>query len=154
MLSGVPFSFLRLAGKILLMLISDFDYQLPAELIAQEPLPERGASRMLAVDRSAATFSDKRFSDLPEFLHAGDVLVLNNTKVFPARLFGRSETGAQIEVFLIRELENGLWETLARPGRRLKAGKRIVFDDRLAAEVGEKLDYGKVLIGFETDSDL
>lgn len=136
------------------MLISEFDYHLPTELIAQEPLAERGASRMLVVDRRKASFSDNSFSGFAAFLREGDVLVLNNTKVFPARLFGQTETGAQIEVFLIRELENGIWETLARPGRRLKDGKQIVFDKRLSAEVVQKIDNGKVIVSFAADGDL
>ena len=130
------------------MLISDFEYDLPAELIAQAPLAERAASRMLAVDRAACSFSDRNFSDLPQFLRKGDVLVLNNTKVFPARLFGRSETGANIEIFLVKE-NDGVWETLARPARRLNVGKRIAFGDKLTAEVIEKAADGKVLVRFE-----
>ncbi|MEQ1604466.1 MAG: tRNA preQ1(34) S-adenosylmethionine ribosyltransferase-isomerase QueA [Pyrinomonadaceae bacterium] len=135
------------------MLISEFDFELPTELIAQEPLVDRKASRMLAVDRSAQSFSDRGFSDLPRFLRSGDVLVLNNTKVFPARLFGQSETGANIEIFLVRETPDGNWETLARPARRLHPGKRIYFDEKLTAEVIEKAEDGKVFVKFETDAD-
>src|SRR5260370_3524910 len=113
------------------MLISDFDYDLPPDLIAQEPLAQRAASRMLAVDRAANSFADKNFSDFPSFLRAGDVLVLNNTKVFPARLFGQTGTGANVEIFLVKETETGVWETLARPARRLHAGKRIEVSDKL-----------------------
>src|SRR3954449_12653571 len=100
------------------MLISDFDYDLPEELIAQEPLADRSASRMLAVDRSRGAFEDRAFVDFPAFLRPGDVVVLNNTRVFPARLFGKSETGARVEIFLVREVEGGDWEALARPARR------------------------------------
>ena len=135
------------------MLISEFDYGLPAELIAQKPLAEREASRMLAVNRSSNCFADRNFSDLPRFLRNGDVLVLNNTKVFPARLFGRSETGANIEIFLVKENDNGIWETLARPARRLNIGKFIEFGDRLTAEVLEKTTDGKVLVRFEAAGD-
>jgi S-adenosylmethionine:tRNA ribosyltransferase-isomerase len=135
------------------MLISDFDFELPSELIAQKPLAERQASRMLAVDRSERSFSDRNFADLTEFLRAGDVLVLNNTKVFPARLFGQSETGANIEIFLVRETANGTWETLARPARRLHPGKRINFGKRLTAEVLEKTEDGKVFVKFATEGD-
>lgn len=136
------------------MLIADFDYDLPKELIAQEPLTERAASRMLVVDRSAGSFEDKTFLDLPRFLRKGDVIVLNNTRVFPARLFGSLETGANIEIFLIRETSDRVWEALARPARRLKAGKKINFSDRLKADVVEKTADGKVLVRFETDGDL
>ena len=136
------------------MLISEFDYDLPPELIAQEPLAERAASRMLVVDRAGHSFNDKKFIELPSLLGKGDVLVLNNTKVFPARLFGQTETGANVEVFLVKENENGIWEALARPARRLRGGKRIVFGNRLAAEVLVKTSHGRVFIQFETDGDL
>ena len=134
------------------MLISDFDYELPSDMIAQQPLPQRHASRMLIVARAVGIFADRNFCDLPTFLRVGDVLVLNNTKVFPARLIGRTETGAGIEVFLVREVGD-VWETLARPGRRLRVGKRLIFDDRLAAEVVEKRGDGKVFVRFEADGD-
>lgn len=135
------------------MLISDFDYDLPQDLIAQEPLAERAASRMLVVDRAGGTFTDNMFTAFPDQLRAGDVLVLNNTKVFPARLIGRSETGARIEVFLIRELADGSWQTLARPGRRLSPGKRVIFSDELACEVIDKADDGRVRVRFEAVGD-
>ncbi|HEY0428904.1 MAG TPA: tRNA preQ1(34) S-adenosylmethionine ribosyltransferase-isomerase QueA [Pyrinomonadaceae bacterium] len=135
------------------MLITEFDYELPEELIAQEPLEKRESSRMLVVNRAENAFLDERFFNFPEFLKKGDLVVLNNTKVFPARLFGVSGTGARIEVFLVRETEKGIWETLARPARRLRAGKRIVFGERLAAEVLEKTEEGRVLVRFESDGD-
>src|ERR1041384_2476055 len=113
------------------MLISDFDFNLPEELIAQAPLEKRAASRMLVVDREKQSRRDAHFYDLANFLTPDDVLVLNNTKVFPARLFGQSETGAKIEIFLISENEDKSWEALARPARRLKAGKKIIFGEKL-----------------------
>ena len=97
------------------MLISDYDYELPAELIAQEPLAERQASRMLVVDRRDASLTDSRFTELPRFLRRGDLLVLNNTKVFPARLLGQTETGANIEIFLVKDVGDTTWEALAVP---------------------------------------
>jgi S-adenosylmethionine:tRNA ribosyltransferase-isomerase len=96
-------------------LISDFDFDLPEELIAQNALERRESSRMLIVNRSAKTFSDENFYNFPRFLKKGDVLALNNTKVFPARLVGESETGAKIELFLVQNIENQTWETLAKP---------------------------------------
>lgn len=135
------------------MLISEFDFDLPAELIAQEPLSDRKGSRMLAVDRSEQRFSDRSFIDLPQMLRRGDVLVLNNTKVFPARLLGQSETGANIELFLVRSTEDDNWETLARPARRLHPGKRIHFGEKLTAEVIEKSEDGKVFVRFECEGD-
>ncbi len=135
------------------MLISDFDYELPEELIAQNPLEKREDSRMLVVDRSNENLRDEHFYDFPQFLNKDDVIVLNNTKVFPARLFGRSETGAKIEIFLVREFENQTWETLARPARRLTAGKKIVFGENLSGEVLEKTVDGRVVVRFVTDSN-
>ena len=132
------------------MKISDYDYHLPDELVAQEPLAERQASRMMVVDRAAGRVSDSMFADLPPLLSRGDVLVLNNTKVFPARLLGRSETGAEVEVFLIREMDELLWEALTRPARRLPPGKRIIFSDELTAEVIEKRNEGKTIVRFQT----
>lgn len=136
------------------MLISEFDYELPAELIAQEPLEERASSRMLVVDRAVSSFIDAQFVRLPSLLRKGDVLVLNNTKVFPARLFGQSETGANVEIFLVRKTEGDIWEALARPAKRLRVGKRIVFGERLQAEVVEKQTDGRVLVRFDADGDL
>jgi S-adenosylmethionine:tRNA ribosyltransferase-isomerase len=135
------------------MLISEFDYDLPEELIAQNPLEKRDNSRMLAVNRAAKIFEDEHFYNFPRFLKTGDCLILNNTKVFPARLFGTSETGARIELFLIREIENQIWEALARPARRLKIGKNIIFDKNLSANVIEKTNEGHVIVRFESDEN-
>lgn len=136
------------------MTIDEFDFELPDELIAQEPLAERQASRMLAVDRGCGSFADDNFSSLPSHLREGDVLVVNNTRVFPARLLGRSETGARVEIFLVRRVGDGLvWETLARPARRLREGKRIIFGEKLSALVVDKLPDGKVAVEFTADGD-
>lgn len=136
------------------MQLSDFDYELPAELIAQAPLANREASRMLLVDRAAGTFRDAAFADLHSYLCEGDVLVLNNTKVIPARLFGKTPTGARVEIFLIREVTNGAWFALARPGRRLSIGKTIEFDERLFATVTAKRDGGQIEIAFDSSADI
>src|SRR5687767_13688121 len=133
--------------------ISDFDYRLPAQLIAQEPLTDRQASRMLAVDRASGTLEDRDFSAFPSLLRPGDVLVLNSTKVFPARLVGRTKTGDRIELFLVRELERGSWKTLAKPGRRLRVGKRMAFGDKLVGEVVEKSLDGTFVVRFEQVED-
>jgi S-adenosylmethionine:tRNA ribosyltransferase-isomerase len=135
------------------MLIAEFDYELPEALIAQEPLEKREDSRMLVVSRAGKSCEDERFFNLPRFLKKTDVIVLNNTKVFPARLFGATETGAKIEIFLVREIENQIWETLARPARRLRAGKKIIFGENLSAEVLEKSDEGRVFVRFEANGD-
>ncbi len=135
------------------MLINEFNFDLPENLIAQEPLENRAESRMLVIDREPQTFYDEHFIRFPTFLKSGDVLVLNNTKVFPARLFGALETGAKVELFLVENLENNVWETLARPAKRLKIGKRIIFSDKLSAIVTEKNDEGRVFVKFDADGD-
>jgi len=135
------------------MRISDFDYELPEELIAQHPLERRDASRMLVLDRARREWQDSRFALLPSFIRAGDLLVLNNTRVFPARLVGAREgTGGRVELFLVREIEPRVWETLARPARRLQRGGRVRFGDgRLSAEVAETLDDGRRVVRFTCD---
>jgi len=135
------------------MLITDFDFELPDSLIAQEPLKNREKSRMLVVNRAANSYTNDHFYNFPKFLKKDDVVVLNNTKVFPARLFGASETGAHIELFLVRETEPEVWETLARPTRRLKTGKKILFGENLQAEVLGKTEEGRVFVRFETNGD-
>jgi S-adenosylmethionine:tRNA ribosyltransferase-isomerase len=135
------------------MRISEFDYELPKELIAQTPPEKRESSRMLIVNRAKEILQDEHFCRFPQFLKKTDVLVLNNTKVFPARLLGTSETGAKIELFLVRELANKMWETLARPARRLKTGKRILFGKDLTATVLEKTADGHVFVEFQTEND-
>jgi S-adenosylmethionine:tRNA ribosyltransferase-isomerase len=135
------------------MNITEFDFQLPDDLIAQEPLREREKSRMLVVNRSEKKFRDEQFTDFTNFLKSNDCVVLNNTKVFPARLFGISETGAKIELFLVREIENRVWETLARPARRLKIGKKVSFGENLSAQVLERNEEGRVFVKFETNGD-
>ena len=133
------------------MQISDFDYELPEELIAQHPLPERDASRMLVLDREHQTLTDEQFVSLPRYLRAGDCLVLNNTKVFPARLMGeRVPSGGTTEVLLLSEVEPNLWQVLARPARRLRVGARISFGDgKLQATVTAANEDGTRLIQFE-----
>jgi S-adenosylmethionine:tRNA ribosyltransferase-isomerase len=119
------------------MRLSEFDYELPAELIAQEPLAERDASRMLVLDRAAQTWTDSSFKNFVDFVREDDVVVVNNSRVIPARLKGRrEETGGQVEIFLVRELKPQVWEALVRPGGRLKKDSRVVFGDgQLSAEI-------------------
>lgn len=138
------------------MLISDFDYELPEELIAQHPLERRDASRLLVLERASKRWRDSLFTELPNYIRAGDLLVVNNTRVFPARLHGvREPTGGQVELFLIRELEPDKWEALARPARRLQVGARVSFrDKRLRAEVVEALDEGRRILRFHADAPL
>src|SRR6185436_18405442 len=119
------------------MQISEFDYDLPADLIAQTPLEQRDASRMLVLDRERQEWTDSYFNQFTEYLRPNDVVVVNNSRVIPARLIGRrEETGGQVEIFLVRELEAEVWEALVRPGARLKKGARAVFGEgRLVAEM-------------------
>jgi S-adenosylmethionine:tRNA ribosyltransferase-isomerase len=138
------------------MFLSDFDYELPEELIAQHPLAERDGARMLVVERQRARWHDDQFAELPSYIRAGDVVVINNTRVFPARLVGRREpSGGRVELFLVRELKPRVWETLARPARRLQQGAYVSFGDgRLRAEVVELLEDGRRAVRFESDGSL
>ncbi len=140
------------------MRINEFDYELPDELIAQEPLARRDASRMLVVDRARQTWRDGLFAEFPSHFNAGDVLALNNTRVFPARLVGHrivnGERGAIVEALLVQRVENNEWEVLAKPGRALKIGAELEFGDgRLRGEVTAILEEGRRRIRFECDDD-
>jgi S-adenosylmethionine:tRNA ribosyltransferase-isomerase len=118
------------------MQLSDFDYDLPDELIAQQPLDQRDASRMLVLDRNARKWKDSEFRSFPEYIRRNDVVVVNNTRVFPAKLIGqRDPTGGRVEVLLTRELESSVWEALVRPAQRLKIGARLRFGADVQAEV-------------------
>ncbi|HEX8922778.1 MAG TPA: S-adenosylmethionine:tRNA ribosyltransferase-isomerase, partial [Pyrinomonadaceae bacterium] len=138
------------------MRIEDFDYQLPEELIAQHPLDRRDAARMLVLDRERGVWRDSQFAELPSYVRAGDVVVVNNTRVFPARLTGvREPSGGRIELFLVREVEPLVWEALSRPARRLQKGARLRFGDgRLRAEIIEALSDGRRVVRFECDGPM
>ena len=129
------------------MHVSAFDYELPTELIAQEPLPQRDASRMLVVDRAKQSWTDSHFRQLPQQLEAGDLVVINNTRVFPARLIGRRQpSGGRVEILLVRELEPDVWEALVRPGRRLRKNDEVSFEGgqltaRIIDEPGQELRH-------------
>src|SRR2546423_9409 len=141
------------------MRISQFDYELPGELIAQHSLGGRDASRMLVVNRAGGSWRDGACSEFPSELRAGDTLVLNNTRVFPARLVGRRETtGGRVELLLVRRREDvgvNVWEALARPARRLDAGARLEFGGgRLRAEVLSATEDGAArVVRFDADGD-
>lgn len=128
----------------------DFDFELPEELIAQTPLKDRDHSRLLVVDRKTGELVDKHFHEIIEELNPGDALVMNNTRVLPARLYGEKvETGAHLEVLLLTNTEGDTWETLIKPAKRAKVGTEIVFGDgRLKAVVKEELDHGGRIIEF------
>jgi S-adenosylmethionine:tRNA ribosyltransferase-isomerase len=142
------------------MHISEFAYDLPPELIAQHPLSERDRSRMLVVDRAAGTWRDSSFAELPALLRSDDLLVLNNTRVFPARLIGcrirNGERGARVEALLLRRLsmEPNEWEVLAKPGRALRPGAELEFGNgRLRGVVVAQLEEGRRVIRFEATDD-
>ena len=142
------------------MHVSDFQFDLPQDLIAQQPLPQRDASRMLLLDREKLTWEDSTFRSLPDLLHGDELIVVNNARVIPARLFGRREgvrsekpgrnrrtarefLTSQIEVLLTREIAPQEWEALVRPGRKIRVGERVEFGDgELFAEVVSRGEYG------------
>ena len=113
------------------MKVSDFNYDLPEELIAQTPLEKRDESRLMVLDRKNQTIEHKTFKDIVDYLEPGDVLVRNNTKVIPARLYGKKETGANVEFLLLNNIEKDIWESIVRPGNKLHVGTKVIFGDGL-----------------------
>lgn len=134
------------------MKTSDFSFYLPEELIAQTPLERRDASRLLCLDKVSGTTEHRVFSELPELLCPGDCLVMNDSRVLPARLMGARETGGAVEVLLLRDLGGGRWECMTRPGRKTKPGTRLIFGGgELEAEVLEVAEGGNRIIEFKYD---
>ncbi len=133
------------------MQLKDFYYDLPEELIAQDPIEDRSASRLMHVNRENGQLEHKVFKDVIDYLNEGDCLVINNTKVIPARLMGEREgTGAIIEVLLLKRRENDIWETLVKPGKKCKVGTKIIFGDGLlTGTVMDVVEEGNRLIQFE-----
>ena len=133
------------------MKTSDFYYELPKELIAQDPLKDRASSRLLHLDRKTGAFSHEHFYDVKKWLQPGDTLVVNNTKVIPARLIGhKPDTGAAIEVLLLKRRDAHVWETLVKPGKKMRPGARVTFGDGLLnAEVLDVVEEGNRLIRFD-----
>lgn len=133
------------------MKTADFDYDLPQELIAQDPLEQRDSSRLLILDKETGERTHKIFHDIIDYLHEGDCLVINNTKVIPARLIGEREgTGGKVEVLLLKRRSDNVWETLVKPGKKARPGMRLSFGNGLLhAEVQEVVDEGNRLIRFE-----
>ncbi len=129
---------------------ADFDFDLPEELIAQTPLEKRDASRLLVVDKETGAFSDQHFDQIIDQLQPGDALVMNNTRVLPARLYGiKPETGGHVELLLLKNTQDDDWEVLAKPAKRLRVGSQISFGDgRLTATVVEELDHGGRIVRF------
>lgn len=137
-----------------LILTSDFDYTLPEELIAQTPTAKRTQSKMMVLDKADKTIEHKHFFDIVNYLDENDVLVLNDTKVIPARLFGQKMTGANVEVFLLKEHENKQWEALLKPSKRINEGNTIKISDELTANAITRLDGGKWLVNLEYEGDI
>jgi S-adenosylmethionine:tRNA ribosyltransferase-isomerase len=137
--------------------LSEFDYSLPEHLIAQAPLGDRAGSRMLVLYRDEKRWEDRMFRELPDFLRAGDCLVLNDSKVFPCRLYGKREHGGgRVEVFLLRPVSADAkeWQALARPGRKMRTGERVHFDGGLDAEITSRGEFGERTLRFLTDRDV
>jgi len=137
------------------MNVSDFDYHLPPELIAQEPVEPRDSSRLLVVERQTKTISHAGFKDIIKYLGAGDCLVVNNARVLPARLIGnKAGTNGKVELLLLSEVQPGKWEVLAKPGRRLPPGAVVNFDSgALTAIVEQRMPEGKRLVSFECQGE-
>ena len=134
------------------MKVSEFNYDLPEELIAQTPIEKRDESRLMVLDRTKQTIEHKTFKDIIDYLEPGDCLVRNNTKVIPARIYGKKETGAKVEFLLLKNMEGDIWETIVRPGNKLHVGTKVIFGDGLlTAEILEIMPGGtrKVQFSYE-----
>ena len=139
------------------MKLSDFDYDLPEELIAQEPLADRAGSRMLVLDRASGTYKDRWFRELPSYLRPGDCLVLNNSKVFPSRLYGhRDGFDGKVEVFLTHPTsgDRKTWSALVRPGRKVRTGDVMHFANELSAKVVGRGEFGERTLRFQCEGDI
>ena len=134
------------------MQVSEFNYDLPEELIAQVPIEKRDESRLMVLDREKQTIEHKTFKDIIDYLEPGDCLVRNNTKVIPARIYGKKETGANVEFLLLNNIEGDIWESIVRPGNKLHVGAKVIFGDGLLkAEVLETMSGGTRKVKFEYD---
>jgi S-adenosylmethionine:tRNA ribosyltransferase-isomerase len=127
---------------------NSYFYDLPENLIAYEPMKKRSESRLMYLDKSNGQVKHYHFSQLPDLLKAGDLLVLNNTKVIPARLIGKKITGAEVEVFLLNQIDDTKWECLVKPGRRLKPGSEVIFADNLNCKILDYADDGSRIVEF------
>lgn len=133
------------------MKLSDFDFELPEELIAQKPPEERGASRMMVLYRDSEKIEHSTFRRFPEYVNGEDVIVINVTRVIKARLIGHRSTGGRVEILLLRQLKNNLWETLGKPGRRLRKGTTVYFGEEREAYIEEEGEMGKRVVRFNFD---
>ena len=134
------------------MLLSDFDYDLPEERIAQTPIEPRNASRLMVLNPQDKSIQHKHFYDLKEFLVPGDTLIFNDTRVLPARLIGhRAQTGGKVEVFLLRRIDATHWESLVKPGKKARPGNEIEFSEELSCVVTDHTDFGGRIVEFKFD---
>ena len=132
------------------MELSEFNYDLPEELIAQVPIKNRDQSRLMILDRNKKTIDDKIFKDIIDYLEPGDCLVRNNTKVIPARLYGKKTTGAKVEFVLLKNIEKNIWEVMCRPGNKLHIGSKVIFGDGLLeAEIKDTTEDGTRIVEFK-----
>ncbi len=135
------------------MRLQEFDYHLPEELIAQQPIASRDQSRLMVIDKSNGRIENRQFSEIIECLQSGDLLVFNDTKVVAARLCGAKPTGGKAEVLLLRHLSPGVWHAMVKPGRRVGVGSRLDFDNGLSCDVVERTPDGGRILNFSADGD-
>jgi S-adenosylmethionine:tRNA ribosyltransferase-isomerase len=139
------------------LLLSDFDYHLPEELIAQEPLPDRAASRMLVVDRARGAWEDRAFREFPSYLKPGDCVVINDSRVFPSRLYGQREHGTgRVQVFLTKQTSSDglIWTALVHPGKKMRTGERVVISGDLTVEILGRGEFGERTVKLYPRGDL
>ena len=134
--------------------LSEFEFEIPEKLIAQHPSKERDGCKLMVVNRETGDIQHKTFSDISDYFNKGDVLVLNNTKVFPARLYAnKDKSTAKVEVFLLRELENDLWEAMVKPARKVRIGNKLVFDKNISCDVIDNTVSGGRVLRFEYNTE-
>ena len=134
--------------------LSEFEFEIPENLIAQNPAKTRDACKLMIVDRETGDLQHKKFSDIVDYFNKGDVLVLNNTKVFPARLYAtKDKSDAKVEVFLLRELENDLWEAMVKPARKVRIGNKLIFNKNISCDVIDNTVSGGRVLRFEYNVD-
>lgn len=133
------------------MLLTDFDYDLPEELIAQTPIEPRNFSRLMVLNPATREISHEHFYDLQKYLTAGDALIFNDTRVIPARLIGNKTTGGRVEIFLLRRIDAVTWETLVKPGRKVQEGVEIFFGEELSCKIVGRTDFGGRIVQFKFD---
>ncbi len=136
-------------GSVILLKTSDFYYELPKELIAQTPAQPRDSSRLMVIDRKSKTVEHKHFYDITEYLKEGDCLIVNDSRVLPARIYGTKKTGAKVEFLLLSQSYGNVWECLTKPGKKAREGDEFSFGDVMKCRVKEVLENGNRLVEFE-----